>query len=129
MFNATYHITNVERRTYSRVPVKYLAVVIGGNEFYYATVQNISEKGLGIRTPHCFELGEIIKIKLNCHYSFGDNILDQFTIMINAQVMWVRVEIENVYLAGLRILDACHEDLHKLKNHIQILYLQAAINQ
>ncbi|MBN1521833.1 MAG: PilZ domain-containing protein, partial [Candidatus Aureabacteria bacterium] len=128
MLNAVYSITNLERRCCARLPVKYLAQLANGNKNIYATVVNISEKGLGIRIPHCLIIGDRINMKVNCYFSFGNNILEQFYVYLKVQVVWVLEESENVYLVGLKILDSYNDSIHKLKNHLQILFLQNAFN-
>ena len=129
MYSAAYHITNVERRCCKRIPVKYLAHISKTHQNLYATVLNISENGLGIRSPHSFRLGEILNIKINCYYSFSDNIIEQFYIYLKVQIIWTVEEKENVFLSGLKILDSYNDGIHKLKNHLQILFLQAAFDE
>ena len=129
MYSAAYSVTNVERRTYQRVQVKYLAHINDSDGNLYATVLNISEKGLGLRSPHNFAPDQILNLKVNCYYSFGDNVIEQFYIYLKAQVIWSLPERENVFISGLRILGSYNDGIHKLKNHLQILFLHEAFHE
>ena len=129
MYSAAYSITDVERRGFKRVPVKYLAHINNSDGNLYATVLNISEKGIGLRSPHNFESNEILNLKVNCYYSFGDNVIEQFYIYLKTQIIWSIPERENVFLSGLRILGSYNDGIHKLKNHLQILFLHEAFHE
>jgi len=120
---------NAERRLCCRIPVNYLAEVDHQKMISFATVTNISENGFGIRIPCVLKNKDIIKIKMKCFYSFGGNILEEFPLTFSAKVVWAKEEKQNCFLGGLQIMDTHSSDLHKLKNHLQILFLQSAMNQ
>ena len=124
MQNMAHSITKLDRRNAPRTPVNYLADIYKNKKHLYATVLNISEHGLGIRTPCSLKPGEVFKLKINCYHTLGKIIIEQFNLMLTAQTIWTIEEREKMFKCGLRILNTNGDNIHKLKNHIQILFLQ-----
>ncbi len=126
MQNMAHSITKLDRRNVLRSPVNYLADIYKTKKHLYATVLNISEHGLAIRTPCALKPGEVLKLKINCYHTLGKIIIEQFNLTLTAQTIWTLEEREKMFKCGLRILNTNGDSIHKLKNHIQILFLQRA---
>ena len=127
MDNAAYDLTYSERRCCQRMPVMYMTNLSNGSKPCYVTASNISEKGIGIVSPHCISSGKIVDLKVKCYLSFGGNFVNQFYLDLTAKTIWSIQEGENKYRCGLKIINFSGDVIHKLKNHLQILFLQSAV--
>ncbi|MCK5706231.1 MAG: PilZ domain-containing protein [Candidatus Aureabacteria bacterium] len=123
MNSPIYNITTCDRRKYKRISVSYFSDISSDLHPFHVTVSNISEKGLCVNSPRCIDNEKILDLKVNCQVQFGSNVVKQFCIYLKAKMIWIYKDADDHFKCGCKILKSS-EDLHNLKNHIQILYLQ-----
>ncbi|MBN1521461.1 MAG: PilZ domain-containing protein [Candidatus Aureabacteria bacterium] len=107
----------VDRRLYPRFKVHYLADVYLGNRNIYATVVDISEKGVGIILPERFYPGDEIELRIRCCIEGGDE--KKTDVRLSARVVWIGEKNEKgIYTGGLEIVDISEVDLDILRLNI-----------
>ncbi len=110
-----------DRRLHPRYSVHYLCDVYLGSEVLFATVLDISEKGVGIILPKEFFENEMLNLKINCRLIDNENNrLEKVNIYLRASVVWIKKD-GDLYKAGLKICDISYEDMAKLRDHINFL--------
>ena len=112
----------VDRRAHPRFKVNYLTEVYMGSEILFATVIDISEGGVGIMLPAKFYTGEVLNLRIKCSlFNYIANIeVEEVNICLTAEVIWINKN-ENMYRAGLKIVDIDNLDLDRLKDNIRVL--------
>jgi hypothetical protein len=112
-----------ERRLFQRCYVNYISYIYEDNAFQSANVINMSEEGLCVTITRNHKVGETINLKVKCLLSKEKDEMGDAYIYFKGKCIWIFNKGKHLYTAGLRIVSISREDLHKLKNHIQILYL------
>ena len=112
----------VDRRVFQRFRVSYLAEVYMGHEILFASVVDVSEKGVGIMLPGQFYAGEKLSLHIKSSLYDDNNIEEQeINICMTAEVVWVEKQ-GKLYKAGLKITQIDTADLLKLKRNIRSLH-------
>ena len=119
------HLTDeynlVDRRIHHRFRVSYLTEVYMGAEILFASVVDISEKGIGIMLPGQFYIGEVMNLRVKSSLYDDNNIEEQeVNIGMTAEVVWINKQ-DKMYKAGLKITSIDTADLLKLKRNIRSL--------
>ena len=114
------NIEFVDRRRYPRFKVHYLADIYSGNEILYATVIDISEKGVGIMLPQKYYVDEDLDLRIRCKIEDDDE--KKTDIKLKSKVIWIGEKNEKgMYVGGLEILEISEEDLEILRENIKEL--------
>lgn len=108
----------IERRKYPRFSVRYFAAIHYKEETFYASVMNISKKGIGIVLTRMLSVDEIVELKISSQVG-GE---DKAEISIKAKVVWVNSYGANrVFRAGLKIVEISRKDVENFRKAIQYL--------
>ena len=115
----------IDRRGYPRFRVNYLTEVYMGSEILFATVVDLSERGLGIMLPGRFYLGEAISLRVKSSlYDDVNTTEEEVNISMAARIIWIRKE-GHMYKAGLAITCIDSADLLKMKRNIRFMQSKA----
>lgn len=107
-----------EKRKYPRFNVRFLAAIHFKEETFYASVTNISKKGIGIILTRMLSVDEIVGLKISPQVG-GE---EKAEISIKAKVVWVNSYGTNrVFRVGLEIVEISRKDVENFKRAIQYL--------
>ena len=92
-----------------------------GAEILFATVVDISERGIGIMLPGQFYLGEVVNLRIKSSlYDEVNTTEEEVNICLTAEIMWIK-KGSRMYKAGLKVTNIDPSDLLKLKRNIRAL--------